>query len=38
MKLHEVFESENSLDMVVELLQGGLLHDKVKAKEKFKPH
>jgi hypothetical protein len=24
--------------MVVELLEGGLLHDKVKAKEKFKAH
>ena len=38
MRLHEVFESENSLYMVVELLEGGLLHDKVKAKEKFKSH
>ena len=24
--------------MVVELLEGGLLHDKIKAKEKFKSH
>ena len=38
MKLYEVFESENSLYMVVELLEGGLLQDKVKAKEKFKSH
>jgi serine/threonine protein kinase len=38
MKLHEVFESDNSLYMVVELLEGGLLHDKIKAKEKFKSH
>ena len=38
MRLHEVFESENSLYMVVELLEGGLLHDKVKTKEKFKSH
>lgn len=38
MRLYEVFESENSLYMVVELLEGGLLHDKVKAKEKFKAH
>jgi serine/threonine protein kinase len=38
MKLHEVFESENSLYIVVELLEGGQLYDKVKAKYKFKPH
>jgi len=37
MKLHEVFESENSLYIVVELLEGGQLYDKVKAKYKFKP-
>lgn len=36
MKLHEVFESENSLYIVVELLEGGQLYDKVKAKYKFK--
>ncbi len=38
MKLFEVFESENSLYIVVELLEGGLLYDKVKAKYKFKPN
>lgn len=38
MKLHEVFESENSLYIVVELLEGGQLYDKVKAKYKFKSH
>lgn len=37
MKLHEVFESDNSLYIVVELLEGGQLYDKVKAKYKFKP-
>lgn len=37
MKLHEVFESENSLYIVVELLEGGQLYDKIKAKYKFKP-
>jgi len=36
MKLFEVFESENSLYIVVELLEGGQLYDKVKAKHKFK--
>lgn len=38
MKLFEVFESDNSLYIVVELLEGGLLYDKVKAKYKFKPN
>lgn len=38
MKLFEVFESENSLYIVVELLEGGQLYDKVKAKYKFKTH
>lgn len=37
MKLFEVFESENSLYIVVELLEGGQLYDKVKAKYRFKP-
>jgi serine/threonine protein kinase len=37
MKLHEVFESDNSLYIVVELLEGGQLYDKIKAKYKFKP-
>ena len=30
MKLYEVFESENSLYIVFELLEGGQLYDKVK--------
>jgi calcium-dependent protein kinase len=38
MRLFEVFESDNSLYIVVELLEGGLLYDKVKAKYKFKLH
>jgi calcium-dependent protein kinase len=38
MQLYEVFESENSLYIVVELLEGGQLYDKVKAKYKFKAH
>ena len=36
MRLFEVFESENSLYIVFELLNGGSLHDKIKAKYKFK--
>ncbi len=32
-----MFESDNSLYIVVELLEGGLIYDKIKAKEKFKP-
>ena len=36
MRLFEVFESENSLYIVFELLSGGSLHDKIKAKYKFK--
>ena len=38
MQLHEIFESDNSLYIVVELLNGGQLYDKVKAKYKFKAH
>lgn len=38
MKLFEVFESENSLYIVVELLEGGLLYDKIKSQHKFKHH
>ncbi len=38
MKLFEVFESDNSLYIVVELLEGGLLYDKVKSKYKFRSH
>ena len=30
MKLYEVFESENSLYFVFELIEGGSLHEKVK--------
>jgi len=30
MKLYEVFESENSLYIIFELLQGGQLYDKIK--------
>ena len=36
MRLFEVFESDNSLYFVVELLEGGQLYDKIKAKYKFK--
>jgi serine/threonine protein kinase len=36
MQLYEVFESENSLYIVVELLSGGQLYDRIKAKYKFK--
>mgnify|MGYP002374775629 FL=1 len=36
MRLFEVFESENSLYIVFELLSGGSLHDKIKSKYKFK--
>ncbi len=35
MKLHEVFESENSLYIMFELLEGGSLHDKIRSKHKF---
>jgi len=38
MRLFEVYESANSLYIVVELLDGGQLYDKIKAKYKFKPH
>lgn len=37
MKLHEVFESENSLYIISELLSGGQLYDKIKSKYKFRP-
>lgn len=30
MKLYEVFESENSLYFVFELIEGGSLHEKIK--------
>lgn len=35
MKLHEVFETENSLYFILDLLEGGQLYDKIKAKTKF---
>lgn len=38
MRLREVFESDNSLYIVFELLDGGQLYDKIKSKEKFKPN
>jgi serine/threonine protein kinase len=38
MRLYEIFESDNSLYIVFELLSGGSLHDKVKSKYKFKAH
>jgi len=34
-RLHEVFETENSLYMVLDLLEGGQLYDKIKAKYRF---
>lgn len=35
MKLHEVFETENSLYFILDLLEGGQLYDKIKLKYKF---
>ncbi len=35
LKLHEVYETDNSLYMVMELLEGGQLYDKIKNKYKF---
>lgn len=37
MKLYEVYESQNSIYVSVELLEGGQLYDKIKAKHKFTP-
>lgn len=37
MKLHEVFETENSLYFILDLLEGGQLYDKMKAKHKYNP-
>lgn len=37
MKLYEVYESQNSIYVNVELLEGGQLYDKIKAKHKFTP-
>jgi calcium-dependent protein kinase len=30
LKLHEVYETENSLYMVLDLLEGGSMYDKIK--------
>jgi serine/threonine protein kinase len=35
MKVFEVYESQNSIYIIVELLEGGQLYDKVKARHKF---
>ena len=35
MKMFEVYESQNSIYIIVELLEGGQLYDKVKARHKF---
>lgn len=35
MKLHEVFETDNSLYFILDLLEGGQLYDKIKLKYKF---
>lgn len=37
MRLFEVYESDNSIYISVELLEGGQLYDKIKAKAKFTP-
>ena len=33
-RLHEVFETENSLYLILDLYTGGLLYDKMKAKHR----
>lgn len=35
MKLHEVYETDNSLYFILDLLEGGQLQDKIKSKFKF---
>jgi calcium-dependent protein kinase len=35
MKLYEIYESQNSIYISVELLEGGQLYDKIKNKYKF---
>ncbi len=35
MGLNEVYESDNSIYLVVELLEGGQLYDPIKEKHKF---
>lgn len=37
MKLHEVFETDNSLYFILDLLEGGQLYDKIKMKYNFSP-
>ncbi len=37
MRLYGVYESQNSIYVEVELLQGGQLYDKIQAKHKFTP-
>lgn len=37
MRLYDVYESQNSIYVSVELLEGGQLYDKIKAKHKFTP-
>lgn len=37
MKLHEVFETENSLYFILDLLEGGQLYDKMKQKHRYTP-
>lgn len=34
-RLHEVFETDNSLYMILDLLEGGQLYDKIKAKYRY---
>jgi serine/threonine protein kinase len=35
MRLHAVYESDNSIYMTVELLEGGQLFNKIQSKHKF---
>ena len=35
MRLYEIYESDNSIYISVELLEGGQLYDKIKSKIKF---
>ena len=37
MRLFEIYESDNSIYISVELLEGGQLYDKIKSKTKFAP-
>lgn len=38
LKLHGVYESENSIYMALELLEGGQLYEKIQSKHKFSQH